>query len=149
MSERVLTRSVPLLVLFVAAACGGDNEGPRQPLAPPPVSPNLTVLEQGTVPLRVPSDTIYFPGPQDIEGLSAFQFDCASYVLLFSYRTEGKKELHVKALNANNPGNNQYTDIVQGAEGTASVPGCHQIGFLNEGNDTVIGEMKYVIARSR
>jgi hypothetical protein len=132
-----------------AVACGGDDEEPRQPLAPPPVNPNLTVLHQGTLALSVPSESIHFPSPQDLGDLSLFPGDCDTLVLLFSYRTEDDKQLKVKALNANSPASNQYTDIVQGAEGTASVSGCHQIGFLNEGGDTVSGEMKFVIAQTR
>jgi hypothetical protein len=147
---RGLTRFVAPGVLFLAAACGGgEDDEPRQPLAPPPVSPNLTVLDQGGFPLSVPSGSIYFPGPAELKGLPAFPADCASMVLLFSYRTDDDKELKVKALNNTQPANNQYTDIVQGSEGTASVPACQQIGFLNENNGPVSGEIKFVIARTR
>jgi len=154
-SKRRLARFLPAFALIFFAmlwsvACGGDDdEGHREPLAPPPVSPNLTVLHQGSFSLNVSPDGIYFPGPQEIDGLPMFPDDCASLVLLFSYRTDGKKELKVKGLSINNPSSNQYTDIVQGSEGSASVPACQQVGFLNDGSGAVSGEVKYVVARTR
>lgn len=132
--------------MLCAVACGGDDEEPRQPLAPPPVNPNLTVLKQGTLPLSVPSDSVHIPNLRDLEGSPRLSEDCASIVLLFTYRTEGNNELKVVKY-GQPPG--EPADVVEGAEGTASVPWCDQVGFMNEGKNTVTGEMKFVIARTR
>ncbi len=144
MSSRVLARIAPALLLLVVA-CGGGDEEPREPLAPPPVSPNLDVLHQASLSLSVSPKSFYFFGPQTVEGSPRLPFDCATYLLLFSYRTEDEKTLKVESYR----NNKKYADIFEEAEGTASLPGCEQLVFVNEGDDAINVELKFVIAQTR
>lgn len=143
MSARVKARFlIPLLVL-IAAACGGD-EKPREPLAPPPVSPNLIVHGQGNLALEVGSNATQSIDPATLASAAGSTAPCGKLVILVSWRTEDNKSLLFTSKVESGD-----VKVGEGADGVASISGCGIIGAKNDGGGSVTGELRYVVAETR
>lgn len=142
MTSRVLALVAPFLVL--AAACGGDGESShRQPLAPPPVSPNLTVIGQGSIALEIGGRAAQAIDPASLLRESGETTACERLVVLFSWRTSEGRSIDFTA-------RRQQDDVKvgEGKEGVASVSGCGVISANNSTNNAIRGELRYVLAQT-
>ena len=145
MIARVATRLILPVALALAAACGGDkDEGSRPPLAPPPVSPNLTVHSQGDVGLNVLPGALQVLDPARMPLPPAVTISCEKLVFLFSWRVDGKRALQFSK--ADRLGE---VKIGEGRDGVLSISGCAVVNIRSKRDSTVIGELKYVIAETR
>lgn len=144
MIARVAARLVLPFAVALALACGGGEAPVREPLAPPPVSPNLIVHGQGKIEISVAGKATQGIDPATLAKEAGSTAPCSKLVILISWRTEDKKAL-------------QFTSRVQqgdvkvgeGPEGVASLSGCGVIGAKNESSGAVTGELRYVVAETR
>ena len=132
-------------VFFLATACGGGDDEPRGPLAPPPVSPNLSVLGQGTLEQQIPADGLWDIAPSRMAPQAGITTPCESLVFLFSLRTEARKSLDFTGTTQGK----DSVDVGKGDEGVASVGGCVVLGAHNSGGSTVSVALRYVLAEAR
>jgi hypothetical protein len=141
-SARVFARLSLPLFLFLAAACGGgDDDGTVQPLAPPPVNPNLSVVGQGSIDLDIASNGTQGIDPTALLKAAGGTTPCGRLVFLFTYRVDGKGSIRVVQ--------GSSTKIVEGNEAGASVNGCSQIAVQNLEGEALTGELRYVLAEGR
>ena len=146
MIPRGLTRlSLPFVFVLAAACGGGDDDDPLQPLAPPPVNPNLTVLAQGTVEQEIPADGLWNLAPSRMAAQEGIATPCERLVFLFSWRTEDKDSIEFTSVTQGK----DSVRVGEGAEGVASVGGCLVVGAHNGGGSAVKVEMRYVLAETR
>jgi hypothetical protein len=131
--------------LLLASACG-DTDSPAQPtLSPPPLDPRLNPVGEGSIALDVSPNSRQSIDPLELAEAFGDPPVCASFVFLFTWRTNATSQ------SLSFVGNRQGTefDIVQGAQGEASVGGCMLIEAVNAGSGAVKGEFRYVIAEVR
>jgi hypothetical protein len=133
-----------LLLVLLAIGCGGDEEATLQPLAPPPVSPNLAVHGQGQILLEVGPNGRHVIDMQALDREAGASTPCSGLILLFSWRTEGDRSLEFVQTMPDND-----VKVQEGQEGVASVTGCSPVEARNKGGSVVKGELKYVLATSR
>lgn len=143
MRTRVLTRLAVPLLTALAVACGGSEKMPREPLAPPPVSPALTVHGQGAISLDIAASSSQQVDPRALAGDAGVTPDCSKTVLLLSWRTTDSRAIKVMATTARGE-----VTAGEGSEGVTSIPGCDTIRIQNDGNQAVKGEARYVLAQN-
>jgi len=145
-SARGFARLSLLLVFILVTACnGGGEDGPLQPLGPPPVNPNLAVLDQGRLDIEIPGDGLVGLAPSRMAPQAGITVPCERLVFLFSWRTEDKKSIEF----INVTQGKDEVQIGKGNEGVASVGGCAVVNAHNGGKDTLKVEVRYVIAETR
>jgi hypothetical protein len=131
---------LPLFFFLLAAACGGDEEKPLEPLGPPPVNPSFQVLTQGELALDVAANGTMEIQPGEIMSAAGKSTPCVSLNFLFTYRVDGRKD-SIQILASSG------AIAAQGPEGGASIGGCSKITVKNPGNKPIKGAMRYVIAQ--
>lgn len=143
MSTRVFARLTVPLLTALALGCGGSEKAPREPLAPPPVSPALTVHVQGSFALEIAASASQHIDPRALASQAGVTPDCSKAVVLLSWRTAGSRAVKVVATT-----DRGEVTAGDGSEGVTSIPGCETIRIQNDGNNAVTGEARYVLAQN-
>jgi hypothetical protein len=136
---------LPLVFLLATACGGGDDDDPLQPLAPPPVNPNLTVIDQGAFNLEAPANSVGEITPASVAARAGSSTPCERLIFLFSWRSEGRKSIEFTSRTPQQ-GN---VKVGEGTEGVASVDGCVVLGANNLNDSRVNIEVRYVLAETR
>lgn len=133
------------LLLCAAMACGSGDAEPRPTptLLPPEISPVLRILGEGSLQLEIQPG-----GRRRIEPLKLAQTfgtppDCASLVFLFRWRMNGDDEVRFEGQLRGS-----IVAIEHGNNGSASV-GCMVVEAVNDGDETIHGDLRYYVAESR
>jgi hypothetical protein len=130
-------------IVLLLAACGGNSVPASTPtLAPPPISPSLRALGNGTLSLDVPAK-----GSQQIDtGELASQVadppSCARFVLLFSWQVQAGRQVRFEGTQ-----DGKTVDVGHGQTGQASV-GCMLLEAVNDGSEPLTGSLRYFVAEA-
>ena len=126
-------------------ACGGADPGPRPTptLLPPEVSPALRILGEGSLRLEIAPGARQLVEPLKLAKAFGTPPDCASLVFLFRWRMDGAQEVRLES-----QFRGSVVAIEQGNSGSASV-GCMVVEAVNDGKQTIHGDLRYFVAASR
>lgn len=143
MRRRLLAGAATVVLLFVACGGGKGVSGPTPTLAPPPISPELRALGNGSLALNLPAN-----GRQQIDTQAlARDFgvtpDCESFVFLFSWQVSPKREVRFEGTLTG-----RTVDVGRGQTGQASV-GCMLLEAVNDGSEALTGSLRYFVAEKR
>ena len=133
------------VVLCAAAACSGGDAGPRPTptLLPPEISPALRVLGEGSLQLEISPGERQLIEPLKLAQAFGTPPDCASLAFLFRWRMNGDDEVRFEGQLRGS-----VVAIEQGNNGSASV-GCMVVEAVNDGHETIHGDLRYYVAESR